>query len=204
MGITERKEREKQELKQHILDAAMALFMEQGYEKTSIRNIAERIEYSPGTIYLYFKDKADIFLELHTMAFEVLFKHLAMTKEIKDPMERLRSLSQMYLKFAIDNPDLYDLMFILREPMEALDHHCGWEEGFKNYDLLRDTVLEAMEKGMIKKEDPDVISLAAWSLVHGLASLWIRKRFKMLPEEAVKPLVFKAADEICSRLKEGI
>ncbi len=201
MGITERKEREKQELKQHILDAAMALFVELGYEKTSIRNIAERIEYSPGTIYLYFKDKADIFLELHTMAFELLFKHLAVVKEIEDPMERLRTLGQMFLQFAIDNPDLYDLMFILREPMEALGHQCGWEEGFKNYDLLKDTVVEAMDKGLIKKEDPDVISLAAWGLVHGLASLWIRKRFKMLPEEIVKPLILKAADELCNRLR---
>jgi AcrR family transcriptional regulator len=53
MGISDRKEREKQEMKQLIIDAAMRMFVEDGYEKTSIRNIADKIEYSPGTIYLY-------------------------------------------------------------------------------------------------------------------------------------------------------
>ena len=52
MGITDRKEREKQELKELILKEAKAVFLEEGYEKTSIRKIADRIEYSPTTIYL--------------------------------------------------------------------------------------------------------------------------------------------------------
>ena len=62
MTITTRKERQKEELKGKILQAAKELFMEKGFEDTSIRNIAEKIEYSPTTIYLYFKDKDDIFL----------------------------------------------------------------------------------------------------------------------------------------------
>ena len=57
MGVTERRERERQAVRQEILDAARALFIEEGYEKTSMRKIAEKIEYSPTTIYLYFKDK---------------------------------------------------------------------------------------------------------------------------------------------------
>ena len=55
MGVADRKEREKEEMKTKILEAAKKLFLDHGFEKTSIRNIAEEIEYSPGTIYLYFK-----------------------------------------------------------------------------------------------------------------------------------------------------
>ena len=62
MGIPDRKEREKQELRDLILKEARALFLEEGFEKTSLRKIAERIEYSPTTIYLYFKDKNEQFI----------------------------------------------------------------------------------------------------------------------------------------------
>ena len=64
MSITDRKEREKKEMRQAILDAALTLFREKGYDAVSIRNIAEAIEYSPATIYLYFKDKNEIFFAL--------------------------------------------------------------------------------------------------------------------------------------------
>ncbi|MFX8778120.1 helix-turn-helix domain-containing protein, partial [Acinetobacter baumannii] len=60
MGINERKEKQKLELKRLILDASMKLFVEEGFENVSIRKIADLIEYSPTTIYLYFKDKNEI------------------------------------------------------------------------------------------------------------------------------------------------
>jgi AcrR family transcriptional regulator len=50
MGISERKERERQEMRERIIEASMKMFIEEGYEKTSIRNIAEKIEYSPATL----------------------------------------------------------------------------------------------------------------------------------------------------------
>ena len=61
MGILERKERDREDMRRLILGAARQLFLEQGYEKTSIRNIADVIEYSPATIYLYYKDKNELF-----------------------------------------------------------------------------------------------------------------------------------------------
>ena len=60
MGVQERRAREKKELRQEILDAAREMFVEDGYENVSMRKIAEKIEYSPTTIYLYFRDKADL------------------------------------------------------------------------------------------------------------------------------------------------
>jgi len=60
MGLKERKERDKLEMKDRILQSAHQLFVEKGFEQVSIRNIAEAIEYSPATIYLYFKDKDEI------------------------------------------------------------------------------------------------------------------------------------------------
>jgi AcrR family transcriptional regulator len=61
MGVKERKAREKETLRQDILDAARELFIREGYQAVSMRKIAEKIEYSPATIYLHFRDKDDIF-----------------------------------------------------------------------------------------------------------------------------------------------
>ena len=60
MGIAERKEREREEVKDLILNAAREIFLSEGYENTSIRKIATKIEYSPGIIYHHFKDKNDL------------------------------------------------------------------------------------------------------------------------------------------------
>ena len=77
MTIATRKQREKEEMRQLILEAAKKIFLEKGYEQASIRNIAEVIEYSPGTIYLYFKEKDEIFHELHEQGFRKLVEYMS-------------------------------------------------------------------------------------------------------------------------------
>ena len=72
MGIVERKEKQKLEIKKMILEASMKLFVEEGFENVSIRKIAELIEYSPTTVYLYFKDKNEILFNLHDIGFQML------------------------------------------------------------------------------------------------------------------------------------
>ena len=60
MGAMGKRVKQKEEVRQEIIDAAMDLFLNDGYESFSIRKLAEKIEYSPTTIYLYFKDKDDL------------------------------------------------------------------------------------------------------------------------------------------------
>jgi AcrR family transcriptional regulator len=185
MGVIDRKEREKVEMKRQILDAARRLFLEQGFEKTSIRNIAEEIEYSAGTIYLYFKDKNEILFALHVEAFSVLMQ--AMQAGIMgetDPFGRLVSLGKHYLKYAFENPELYDLMFVMTAPMETLE--CReeiWCDGERAFETLKFVVSDCMKAGYFEGEDPETISVMVWSLVHGLATLHLRRRTMIFPEE---------------------
>ena len=72
MGIKERQDRERQAVRQAILDAARDLFVSEGYRNVSIRKIAERIEYSPAAIYSYFPSKDDIFFALAEEGFRRL------------------------------------------------------------------------------------------------------------------------------------
>src|SRR4051812_46528057 len=114
MTISNRKERQKEELRGKILQAARELFMQKGFEDTSIRNIAEKIEYSPTTIYLYFKDKDDIFFALHQEGFTLLNQYFKPLGHVANPFERLKAISKAYITFAMENGEFYDLMFIIR------------------------------------------------------------------------------------------
>lgn len=183
MGVIDRKEREKVEKKRQILDAARSLFLEQGFEKTSIRNIAEVIEYSAGTIYLYFKDKNEILFALHVEAFSVLMQ--AMQAGIMgetDPFERLISLGKHYLNYAFENPELYDLMFVMTAPMESLE--CReeiWCDGERAFETLKLVVGDCMKAGYFKDAENETISVMVLSLVHGLATLHLRRRTMIFP-----------------------
>jgi AcrR family transcriptional regulator len=203
MGITERKEREKQEMKDLILQAAMDLFIEDGYDKASIRKIADRIEYSPATIYLYFKDKDEIFHAVHEKGFELFFRKMEAIAGIKDPFERLSKLGEIYLNFAFENPQLYDLMFIMRGPMDAMqdDHH--WHCGTKAHQGLKDIVRACIEKGKMNMTDVDVASMAIWSFVHGIASLKIRNRFRMCRPEDLEVMIPAAMDSMLGLFRKA-
>src|ERR1044072_333936 len=194
MGITERKEKQKLEIRKAILDASMKLFVEQGYENVSIRKIADLIEYSPTTVYLYFKDKNEILFELHEVGFHKMAEYNAELWTIKNPLVRLHKMGEFYMKFGLENPAFYDLMFILNAPMEALQvvEKCEWKSGDQALGKLKETIQECMDKNLIEKGDVDGISMAFWSLVHGMVSLAIRNRFdKLVTADQMVPTMTK-------------
>lgn len=202
MTIANRKERQKEELKSKILESAKELFLEKGYEATSIRNIAERIEYSPTTIYLYFKDKDDIFYALHQEGFRLLNEYFKVLQHVPDPFERLKTITKAYIKFALENREFYDLMFISRAPMNALKDDCeDWDEGKKSFEALVQTVSQCVELGYFRGMDPEHLSFTLWSMVHGVCSLEIRERCSVLTEEKQKGLSDRATVIIIEMLE---
>jgi AcrR family transcriptional regulator len=180
MGIADRKEREKQEMKRLIMDAAMRMFVEAGYEKTSIRNIAERIEYSPATIYLYYKDKDELLYDVQAQGFAQLLETFQQKATAKDPLKKLGQMAKAYVEFGMEHQDIYDLMFIIRAPMNKIEEEgTKWVNGEVCFQYLVDTLEACIEKGLIKFTDKMVGALSVWSMVHGLVSLNVRCRFKV-------------------------
>ena len=194
MGITERKEKQKLEIRKAILDASMKLFVEQGFENVSIRKIADLIEYSPTTVYLYFKDKNEILYNLHEIGFQKMAEYMADLFTIKNPLVRLHKMGEYYIKFGLENPAFYDLMFILQAPMEALAGmvNCEWKSGEGILDRLRETLQECMDKNLIVKGDVDAMAMPIWGMVHGMVSLAIRNRFeKVVTHDQIAPMMSK-------------
>src|SRR6266542_5568938 len=99
MGIRERQDRERQAVRQAILEAARDLFITEGYRNVSIRKIAERIEYSPAAIYSYFPSKDDIFFALAEEGFRLLGDP-ADCNQAAGPLERIRAIFWRLYRFS--------------------------------------------------------------------------------------------------------
>jgi len=197
MGIADRKEREKEELRSLILEAAKGLFLEKGVDKTSIRNIADKIEYSPGIIYHYFRDKNEIFHALHQGGFQAFGEQMQVLNAVQNPMERLKAMGRIYIKFAMENPDMYDLMFIKEAPIDHIfdTEHDDWKEGAGTFNFLRQTVGQCIEQGYFKGHQIEPLSYMIWSTVHGMVSLSIRKRCEVVLPERKDSIVQDSLNE---------
>lgn len=175
MGVQERKAREREELRHEILSAARQLFVEQGYEAVSMRKIAERIEYSPTTIYLHFRDKADLFDQLCADTFQRLVERLeSIHREQTDPVAGLRAGLRAYIDFGLEHPAHYQVTF-----MTPNVRHCHDAEsradcmGERAFGSLLSSVTACAASGRLKTENPETTSQMLWSAAHGITSLLI-------------------------------
>jgi AcrR family transcriptional regulator len=203
MGLKERKERDREEMRETILQSAHRLFVDKGFEDVSIRNIAEAIEYSPATIYLYFKDKNEIFYALHGEAFEKFNQFMAPLTEVKDPFKRLIRMGERYMEFTFHYPKYYDIMFIMQAPMDCDVNSEEWKEGERAHCQLENLVKECHETGHFRNKEYKTLSFLIWSTMHGMCSLALRDRMRIYPEEEREKMLeksFKMFKQILQKL----
>lgn len=184
-----------------IVDAATQILLDEGIDQVSIRRIAERIEYSPGTMYLYFADKDDILYDAHLEAFSAFLDAESAVNSVPDPLDRLFALGEAYVRFALENPRKYELMFLTPVPRIQHKEKYDWSISLRTYQFLRTIVEECLEKGRIKPGHPDIVSMHIWSNVHGLVSLIIRQRIPVLDKSAVLSMTQAIRDYMFQTLK---
>jgi AcrR family transcriptional regulator len=171
-GSAARRERGKLELRKQILEAATTLFETQGYEAFSLRQVAEHIGYSPTAIYLHFKDKNALLLNVAYEGFKTFGERLhAAFSSTNEPVERLRALGDAYARFAFDFPLHYRLMFMQRIEMLEAEPPEGHERVIDSFGLLLEAVKLAMDAGRVERRDPRAVSALLWSALHGIVSL---------------------------------
>ena len=176
MGVKERRARQKKFLRQEILDAASELFVRDGYENLSMRRIAEKIEYSPTTIYLHFKDKADLLDQVCHETFGRLANVLArIEQQPAGPLQRLKRGLLAYIKFGLENPHQYRATFMIPLPKElALAKHATADSpGMQAFDFLRRSVSGCVTAGEFGKLDVELVSQTLWAGIHGVTALLI-------------------------------
>jgi AcrR family transcriptional regulator len=180
MGVKERREREKSETRDKILDAARELFVTEGYEGVSMRRVAEKIEYSPTAIYVHFADKEELFRELCHQDYARLAEVFQSSVMSTDPLERVRQIGRVYVEFGMRNPNHYKFMFMATHPAQEPDEEDREIIGNPEkdaYAFLTWAVQQAIDAGCFREElrDAEVISQTLWASVHGVISLEIAK-----------------------------
>jgi AcrR family transcriptional regulator len=195
MGVQERRAREKKELRQEILDAARDLFVHEGYENVSMRKIADKIEYSPTTIYLYFQDKADLLdcVCEETMS-RLVRKQMLHDQTIADPLERLRRSLRSYIEFGLKHPNHYKVTFMMLQPVAENANCRSREMGKRAFHHLQTTLAQCVEQHLLEVGDIQTSSQALWATIHGVTSLLItHQKFPWVDRDQLIDTVIETA-----------
>lgn len=189
MGTAQRREREKTELRARILDAARKIVKREGFGALTIRKIADAIEYAPGTLYLYFENREAIARELSFEGFRRLLEAFAPAEAIGNPLARLEAIGRAYVRFGMENPETYRLVF-MEDPhlTTAVFQAAGDDPGQRAYQALIDP-LEELRRSRRLQPGANVQALADafWAVVHGIVSL--KLTCPGYPVTPVEPLV---------------
>jgi AcrR family transcriptional regulator len=180
MGIHERREREKEQVRSRIIEAGRDLLSEQGLAGLSMRGIADRIEYSPATIYLYFRDKEELVREIVRAGFEQLGRYSEAGVAALGPSAtgaaRFSAMGLAYARFALENTAYFRVMFELPGVAQlecgadCPEPESGPEGGFGN---VIEAVRQAQAEGSIEVADAERTAVVGWGLIHGLTSLYL-------------------------------
>ncbi len=170
MGIIERKQRHKEEVRESILRAAWTLVLAEGWQALSIRKIAEAIEYSVPVIYNHFENKEAILLEFTKEGFRLLNTQLIEAKQQQaTPAKQLEAMAYAYWNFAFTNKEFYQLMYGLGMPTCEIVRQIPEMASFSS------TVQETIKSLIVASKNPNTDYLLKfhtyWSVLHGLISI---------------------------------
>ena len=204
MGVKERQERDREQLRDRILDAARELFVAEGYRNVSIRKIAQKVEYSPAALYSYFPSKDDLFFALAKEGFRKLFEFTndpAVTS--REPLEAIRQGFLRYYHFSRTYPEYFELMFVDRS-VPQISHE--WE-GFVFVQQMIDEVSALIQRGIDAGlfpagTNPDVVFHILWAAVHGPATVAVCDR--LAPDEDPDALARDTLEAAIAGLRAGI
>lgn len=180
MGITERRQRQKEEVRNGILQAARNMVQEEGWQALSIRKIADAIEYSVPVIYDHFENKDAIMEEFVREGFGMLYKKIEEAKALHaEPAGQLQAMAQAYWSFAMDNKEYYQLMFGLGMP--ACETIKAIPELVNFSSLIINTINDAIGDSKVEA-DSYLKYRTFWSMLHGLISINMTKNVSKVDE----------------------
>lgn len=172
--------------REEILQAAKELFLEQGYDQTTIRRIADRVGVSAPALYLYFQDKEQMMLALCDQTFGHLIQAISeIEKTVVDPRQRIRQFGEAYLKFGLKHPDEYRLIFLgsnIPESVRKVGHRMPTDDptrpgvgGAIVFQRLVAILTDAEAAGLKLNYPADTCAELCWMGIHGLVSALILK-----------------------------
>ncbi len=188
MGLKERRQKHKEEFKAEILEAALALFVQEGYNQFSMRKLASRIEHSPTTIYLYFRDRDDLLLHICENFYANLLQEQLQGMTADAPPEQLlRQAFLSYVSYSLKHPELYKVVFfsnpqLYGRPEDYLSRDTMSLKCWKQFCELVDNCIKS---GYFRPLDCYTLSTVMWIAMHGLVTSTIFTKDFPLPDPAI-------------------
>ena len=187
MGTVERKEREKQQRRKSIIDAAEKIFFQKGFDNTTMDEIAEEAELSKGTLYLYFKSKEELFLEIIKRGEKILtdlfFKAI---KRKRSGLSKVKAIGEAFIEFSQKYKD-YNKAYMTDYPKiqdykNEVNYSCK-QNNNDSYSIFIEVIKEGIADGSIRKNvDPVKTSLLLWGQTIGVLQL-IQQKGDLLKKE---------------------
>lgn len=176
MGIRERKQKEKERRRQQILVAAKRVFSEKGYTKATVEDIAKGAELSSGTLYLYFRNKEELYVSLSLRVLQYLLMRLEHIDEQREPTEQLRALLEILYDVYEFDPSVAISMFHLQSSdilknlsPEMLSEIKGLSR--KALDKISAIFRDGIRKGVFVDRHPVALTDIVWGMFSGVV-LW--------------------------------
>lgn len=171
MASKDRILRLKEENRCNILEAALHIAKEEGWQSLSMRKIADKIEYTAPIIYEYFNSKDAILKQLATQGFLMLSKDVSEARNrFAEPEARLEAMWIAYWEFAFREPELYQLMFGVQVGCCTMEG--TYPENYQDPKKLIMDVIAGLVKAAGKSEDEICKKYYTfWSVIHGLVSI---------------------------------
>jgi AcrR family transcriptional regulator len=197
----ERQQHARATTKRAILDAALSLFVSDGYAQVSIRNIAAKVEYSPGAIYSYFKSKDEIFFALAEEGFRLLGASQLQQAPSDHPLDDIRAAAWRFYEFSKVQPQYFALVFLDRRvPRIGREYErVAFMSDLKGRLLAQ--MQRSIDEGIFPATvDADVGLRLIWAPILGIAALRLSERLR--PEDA-DDLILDAIDTTIAGLQAG-
>ena len=201
-----RRDLEKATTRKLILETARTTFSREGYDRTTMRGIADQIGYTATTIYHHFADKHALMVELCAMDFRALGAAMMSIGGIADPVERIRQMGRNYVRFAIEHPEQFRFMFLTDRPTPALEEIQHLDPGVDAYQFLRGAVEQAISGKRFRSEfrDPDLVSQILWAGVHGIATIHVTSNGGKHKEWLELKDAVETATAMCDAMMRGM
>jgi AcrR family transcriptional regulator len=178
-----------------ILTAARELFLKEGVERVTIRAICDNVGITAPSLYRHYKDKRELIVAICNATFQrLLDRFRAIRAGEPDPLAALRQMMEAYVRFALEHPDEYRLLFMAKEFLKAEFDDIKSDDDAIRAGILGPLVLRELaalvaaciERGALKPGDPVVTTEILWAVGHGLAALLItHPHFQWRPREEI-------------------
>jgi AcrR family transcriptional regulator len=177
--------------RERMLGAARDLFLEAGREGVAVRAVAARVGVTPMALYRHFRDREALLEAVVEQGHAIFLGYLQRALAAPTPEARLARAGEEYLRFALDHPRDYAVMF-----MEPTAPH--WRD-VATFRFLVDRVRECASSGVLETDDPEDTALTLWAHVHGLTSLHLAGKLGV-DEEAFHALYRRSLAELARGL----